>query len=249
MNIQLIRNATLRVNYAGKEFVIDPFLAPRHSIESFAGVSPNPTVDLPCAPGEVVDGVDMVIVSHLHPDHFDSLAQQLLPNDIRMFCQPGDEGILRQIGFGSAQAIETSVEWDDIKISRTPGRHGTGVWAQQMGNVSGFVFEARGEPLVYWAGDTIYYEDVRQVLRDFGPDIIITHSGGAEFPGSGPIIMDGEQTIALSLDNPQATVVATHLESLDHCTVTRAKLRELAVQSGIPDERLLIPGDGESISL
>ena len=98
MKLQLIRNATLRVNYAWKEFVIDPFLAPLHSIESFAGVSPNPTVDLPCAPGEVVDGVDMVIVSHLHPDHFDPLAQQLLPNDVRMFCQPGDEGILRQIG-------------------------------------------------------------------------------------------------------------------------------------------------------
>lgn len=249
MKLQLIRNATLRINYAGKEFVIDPFLAPRHTVQSFIGVSPNPTVDLPCTPGEVVDGIEMVIVSHLHPDHFDPLAQELLPKDIAMFCQPGDEGILTQIGFGSVAPIETWVKWGDITITRAPGRHGTGVWAEQMGNVSGFLFEAQDEPVMYWAGDTIYYEGVIQVLRDFEPEIIITHSGGAQFPGSGPIIMDAEQTISLSLESPRSVVVATHLEALDHCPVTRRGLRELARNSHIPDDKLLIPEDGESITL
>jgi L-ascorbate metabolism protein UlaG (beta-lactamase superfamily) len=248
MKLQLIRNATLKIKYAGKVFVIDPFLAPKHTVPSFAGVSPNPTVDLPCAPGEVVDGIEMVIISHLHPDHFDPVAQELLPNDVRMFCQPGDDAVLRQIGFGSAHAIETSTLWEGIKITRTPGRHGTGVWAEQMGNVSGFVFEAPDEPRVYLTGDTIYYDDVKQTLSDFSPGVVVTNSGGAEFPGSGPIIMDAEQTVSLCSECPGAIVVATHLEALDHCTVTREGLRELARSSNIPDERLLIPKDGETLS-
>ncbi|MEE8136604.1 MAG: MBL fold metallo-hydrolase, partial [Thermodesulfobacteriota bacterium] len=66
MKIRLFRNATLRITYSGKEFVIDPFLLPKDTIPSFAGISKNPTVDLPCPPEEVVEGVEMAIVSHMH---------------------------------------------------------------------------------------------------------------------------------------------------------------------------------------
>ena len=248
MKLRLIRNATLRINYANKEFVIDPSLMPKYTIESFAGVSRNPLVDLPCPPEEVVEGIDMVIVSHLHPDHIDPLAQQLLPKDIQMFCQPSDENILRQGDFQSVSGIDTSVIWDGITIMRTAGQHGTGMMARQMGNVSGFLFKAENEPTVYWAGDTILFEGVIHTIREFKPEIVITHSGGARFPGSAPIIMDDEQTVGVCREASQAIVVATHLEALDHCTVSRAKLREFAEKGGITSDRLLIPEDGESIT-
>ena len=249
MKIRLFRNATLRITYAGKEFIIDPFLLPKDTIPSFAGISNNPTVDLPCAPEEVVDGAEMTIVSHMHPDHFDQLAAQLLPSEVTLFCQPGDEDMIRQFGMTGASPITDSTTWEGITITRTPGQHGTGVMAQQMGKVSGFVFQADGEPTVYWAGDTILYDGVRQVIKDIEPDVIITHSGGAQMQGSGPIIMDAEQTISICKESPNSKVVAVHLEALDHCPVTRARLRELARNSDIPDGSLLIPQDGETINL
>lgn len=249
MKIQLIRNATLKINYSEKFFIIDPFLMPKHTIESFAGISLNPILDLPSTPEQVLEGISMVMVSHLHPDHFDPLVIQLLPNDTQIFCQPSDESLLRRAGFSSVKAIEASTEWNGINIIRTPGQHGTGIWAQQMGNVSGFVFQAKNEPTVYWAGDTILYEGVREVLVQIKPDIVITHSGGAKFPGSDPIIMNDEQTIALCKEAPQATIIATHMEALDHCTVSRKQLRELAEKSGIKSDKLLIPSDGQIISI
>lgn len=249
MKIRLIRNATLRITYAGKEFVIDPFLLPKDTIPSFAGISNNPTVDLPCPPEEVVDGVEMAIVSHMHPDHFDQLAAQLLPLETKLFCQPGDEEMLKQFGVRNPTAITDSTNWEGISITRTDAQHGSGVWAQHMGNVSGFVFQAKDEQTVYWAGDTILYNGVTEVLNEIKPDVIITHSGGAQMQGSGPIIMDAEQTISICLENPNATLVAVHLEALDHCPVTRAQLRDLARNSDIPDESLLIPQDGETIEL
>ena len=249
MDIKLIRNATLRVTYSGRGFLIDPFLMPKHSIESFAGISPNPLVDLPCTPNDVVDGIEMVVISHLHPDHFDLIAQQLIPDETQVFCQPSDETMLKGGGFQTVTAINNSIVWEGITITRTSGQHGTGIWLQQMGSVSGFVFDSEDEPTVYWAGDTIMFEGVRQVLREKRPNIIITHSGGARFPGSEPIIMDDEQTIALCKDVPYAIVIAVHMEALDHCSVSRVQLRELAEQYGIGNDRLLIPSDGETICL
>lgn len=66
MKLQLIRNATLRINYAGKQILTDPFLAEKHSISSFINRSLNPMVDLPCTPDEVISGIDMCLISHLH---------------------------------------------------------------------------------------------------------------------------------------------------------------------------------------
>lgn len=249
MQIRLIRSATLRLNYAGRVFLIDPFLAPKHSIPSFAGISPNPIVDLPCSPQEVIAGIEMVLVSHLHSDHFDPAAQELLPKSLPIFCQPGDEIRIAEIGFPAVSPIDDLVEWKDITIARTPGRHGTGKLAEEMGRVSGFVFQAENEPTVYWAGDTIWYEEVQAAIERFRPYVVIVHASGAKFGDSDPIVMDAEQTIAVCQQSAPATVVAVHLESLDHGTVSRSGLREAAETAGIRPTQLLIPADGETISI
>ena len=62
-----------------------------------------------------------------------------------------------------------------------------------------------------------------------------------------PIIMDAAQTLALAEAFPHATVIATHMEALDHCTVSRAALRKAAKERGIDSERLRIPADGETL--
>lgn len=247
MQIQQIRNATLRITYAGKVFVTDPVLSPKHAFESFVGLSPNPMTDLPCSPREVVEDIEMVIISHLHVDHFDKVAQDILPKGIQIFCQPGDEKKLAQKGFQSVTVIEHSVNWHGITMTRTPGQHGTGSWAARMGTVSGYVFQADNEPTAYWAGDTIWCDAVKKVIGDSKPDIIITHSCGAKFPNSDPILMDAEQTIAVCRAAPKAVVVATHMEALDHATVSRTDLRTFAEKKGISTHQLLIPEDGEML--
>jgi len=83
MQIQLIRSATLRMTYDNRVFIIDPYLAPKHSQEPLIGKSRNPLVDLPYPPEDFLADIEMALISHLHPDHFDSLAQQLLPGIFR----------------------------------------------------------------------------------------------------------------------------------------------------------------------
>jgi len=247
MQIQLIRNATLRITYGEHSFITDPYCAPKHYEEPLVGKSRNPIVDLPCSAEEVLAGLEMVLVSHLHPDHFDSLAQQLLPKDIQIYCQPRDETQIKAAGFSNVMPIDGSVEWHGVIITRTSGQHGNEVWAEQMGSVSGFIFRADNEPIIYWTGDTIWCEAVRQVIVETEPDIIITHSSGASFEAGAPIIMDGQQTIEICRAAHQSKVIAIHLETFDFDTVSRKDLRALAKANRIEASQLLIPADGETL--
>ncbi len=247
MEIQLIRNAMLRVTYGGHLFVVDPFLAAKETLRSFAGNGENPTVDLPCTPEEAIAGAEMVLVSHLHVDHFDELAAELLPKGLPLFCQPGDEDKIGEKGFAKVTAVSEQITWQKMTLTHTTGQHGSGEWAQKMGNVSGFVWQAAGEPTVYWMGDTIWYDEVQKIVQTVQPDVIITHSSGAKFGDSAPIVMDAPMTTAVCQFAPQATVIAVHLEALDHGTVSRQALRAAANAQGISAQQLRIPADGETV--
>lgn len=248
MKIQLIRNATMKITMAGKTILTDPVLSPRHGIESFAGIEKNPTIDLPFPVTDILKDVDMILVSHLHQDHFDKAAQTLLPKDIPIFLRPEDEKKIKEHGFTNISCIEDRAKINKITITRTPGLHaGNQKWQDILGSVCGFVFRAENEPTVYWAGDTILTDEVKDTIAAAQPDIVITHSCGAVLDDSGPIVMDAIQTIEVCKTAPDATVVAVHLEALDHGTITRADVRTLANENHISDTRLMIPEDGDTL--
>ena len=237
----------MKITYAGRTILTDPMLSPKGNFEAFAGIAPNPTIELPFQIEDIVAGIESVVVSHDHPDHFDKTASAALPKRIPVFCQPGDEEKLTDEGFQSVLPIETSYTWEGITITRTDGQHGSGKVLKFIGKVSGFVFQANGEPTVYWVGDSIWCEPVKNTIEKFQPDIIITHSGGAILPGFETIIMDAEQTLTTLDASPEAVVVAIHLEALDHCNVSREMLRQMADAAAISPSRLMIPKDGETI--
>ena len=248
MEIQLIRSATLRITYDQHVFLIDPYLAAKHSQEPLIGKSRNPIVDLPFPVEDVLADVEMVLISHLHPDHFDEVAQQRLPKSIQVYCQPDDEAQIRAMGFSNVVPVNESVAWYGLRITRTVGQHGNESWAPQMGAVSVFIFSAQNEPTIYWAGDTIWYAALKQLVLETDPDIIITHSSGASFEAGSPIIMDAKQTIDVCRTAPRSIVIATHMDTFDFDTVSRKELRTMAEAEGIGAEQLLIPADGETLA-
>ncbi len=247
IKIQLIRNATMKLFYGGKTFLTDPMLSKKGEIRSFAGIASNPTVEMPLPLEELLSGVDAVIVSHLHPDHYHRASEQAILLTKPVFCQPVDSGSIKKDGFTFATPIQDAENWENIVITRVAGKHGSDSILEKMGEVSGFVFQADNLPTVYWAGDTVWCEEVAETIRKFAPQIIITHSGGATIPGFAPILMDAQQTVTTAQNAPNTVLVAIHLESLDHCRVSRAELRVAATEAGIKPSRLLIPEDGETL--
>ena len=247
MQLQLIRSATLRLAYAGRRYLVDPWLAPKNGGLSYAGGSRSPLVGLPLPVDEIVRGIDAVIVSHLHSDHFDDSARRALDPGVRLICAERDADAIRDHGFRNVVPVSETVRDGTATIAVAPGRHGPEEVLADMGEVSGFVLRAEGEPTVYWAGDTIFCDAVRTTIKAVEPDVIVVHACGATWRGMGPLVMDEGMVAEVLRSAPAATVVATHLDAVDHATVGRDSLTTFFAGHPGLRARLLVPADGETL--
>jgi len=250
MKIQLIRNATLKINYSGKTILLDPMFCKKETMPPFMkGLKKNPTVDLTLSVDEIIKDVDAVLVTHSHPDHFDAVAGKVLPKTIPIFATPTDKQFFAKQNFNNITTVENETVWEGIKITRIEGQHGSGTILPYMGAVSGYVLQANHKPTIYIISDTILIDSVINTIANYKPEIIITNSGNGIFPGHEkfPVIMDEKQTIEVAKLAPNATLIAIHLESIDFNIATRKSLREFSNKNGIKEKQLLIPNDGEEI--
>ncbi len=246
MKIKLIRNATLRLEYGGRQFLIDPYLGDKHSQPSWIGISPNPTVGLPITPEEILADVNQVLVSHLHPDHFDDAAERMLPKNIPLICQPEEQAQLQDKGFTNTIPLISAYQSGGTIITRIPGQHGFGERLEMMGPVSGFMFQHQNEPTLYWMGDTVWHEGLMQFFEKYQPNVVVTHSCGAIWgKGEEPVVLDAEQTVIMCRMFPDTTFVATHMEAIELAVISRQQLRNYADTHGISRQQLSIPNDGD----
>lgn len=255
MQLTQIRNATLLVDYAGKRFLVDPLLADRGAYPGFAGTAnshlANPLVDLPVPLATLTD-VDAVIVTHLHLDHWDEAARRVLPRGLPLFAQnEADAAAIRADGFSDVRtlAAEGDTAFGAIRIARTDGQHGSdavmAAIGARMGEVSGIVLRHPDEPTLYIAGDTVWNDHVAAALAAYDPDVLVLNCGDAQVPGLGAIIMDLDDVGRVAQAAPRATIVASHLEAVNHCMLSRATLRDWVHAQGL-GARVHVPDDGEA---
>jgi len=265
MNILLVRHATLVVQLDGRTLLIDPMLGDVGEFMSFLDYSNkqvNPTVSLPADLNisSMLSRVDAAFVTHTHQDHFDKAAEEQLPKDLQIFCQPAakdqspdesDEARLRDKGFSSVQSVENHFQSGSVEVFRTAGQHGPGnrdgsEWP--TGPVSGFVLRPQNEPSRYIAGDTIWCSEVEEALDKHRPDIVVVNAGAAKDEGKDPAItMTIDDVAKVCRHIPSATVIAVHMEAMDHCLLRRKELEDFIESEGLSD-RVRIPADGEDIA-
>ncbi|MDK8183507.1 MBL fold metallo-hydrolase [Paenibacillus sp. UMB4589-SE434] len=251
MNITQIRNATLRVQFGGVEFLIDPFLAEKGAYPSFPNTpnadKHNPLVELPVAAEEIVKA-DVTIVTYLHLDHFDDAAKRLLPKQMRILAQSEqDAASIRADGFQQVEAVGESTYVGDVRIQLTNGQHGTGEIGQLMGKVSGLVLTHPNEHTLYIAGDTIWCNDVETAIQEHQPGVIVVNGGAAQFLQGDPILMTKEDIHRTHQAAPEALMVVSHMESVNHCLLARTELRSFLQEKGLTSY-IRVPEDGESLS-
>lgn len=249
MTLQLIRNATLKIRIAERTLLVDPYLAARHAGASYAGRERSPLVPLPLPVPELLADVDAVFVSHLHSDHFDQAARAVLAPDSVIFCPAALVARLRAFGFRNVTGIDEWIQWAGARLTLTGGRHGPDSVLLDMGAVNGFVVQAPALPTLYWAGDTIWCTEVRAAVDRFNPAVIVVHACGATWLGRGPLVMDAADVQSLLEYDPTCRVIATHMDCVDHATVSRADLAQHFAALPSLRSRLLIPADGERLPL
>ncbi len=251
MKIHQIRNATIIITYCNKKFLIDPWLMPKNYMAGFeAGINSHirqPRVELPISIEKIAD-VDSVILTHYHPDHFDEFASRAIRKDIPFFVQSDtDKEIIKKLGFNDVRIItEAGTDFEGIKLFKTPCQHGRREIVKPLCesvnmpyDAMGVVFLSSNDKTLYLAGDTIWCNEVKQTLDNFTPEIIIINACGAKVINGERLIMDIEDTKEISSYCKYSKIIASHMDTVSHLSVTRDDIKNLKL------DNVIVPDDNE----
>lgn len=259
MKITQIRNATIILEYNNTRFLVDPWLMPKNYLPGFeTGVNSEirqPRVDLPFEINKIID-VDAVIITHIHPDHWDEIAEKALDKNIKIFVQSEfDKNYILSKGFTNIEILtfEGNI-YNSITLYKTPTQHGKKDIIKPLCDSIGMPYDAMGIILkkennktVYIAGDTIWCEEVKLTIDRYKPDIIILNACGATVINGERLIMNLEDIQEVLAHTPNSTIIASHMDAVSHQTVNRKELKEFKDKYLI--RNFLIPNDGETLNL
>ncbi|WP_149096441.1 MBL fold metallo-hydrolase [Paenibacillus terrae] len=250
MNIQLIRNATIVVQYGGEKFLVDPFLADKGTLPPFSSLRQNnlnnPLISLPISIDDIIRNVDAVIVTHLHYDHWDDAAKEALPKEMKIFPQNEEDATeIRNAGFQNVEVLHENTVFEGIQLIKTKGEHGRGEILKITGLVCGVIFKHPNEKTLYVAGDTVWYEAVQEVIETHKPEIIVVNGGDVQLSEGGSLIMGKDDIYEVYKAAPNAKIISVHMEAVNHWTLSRQELRDFIEEKGI-SSHVLVPNDGES---
>jgi L-ascorbate metabolism protein UlaG (beta-lactamase superfamily) len=251
LEIDHIRNATIIVRVNQLSILVDPMLAEKGSMPSFTekrfNPQKNPIVELPENTSELLKDVSHCLITHLHDDHLDAEGISFLrDNKVPVICSVNDRKALIDHDLNVIQAIDyySKTEFLGGTIEGIPARHGYGKVAELMGNVMGFYISFMDDKSVYLSSDTVYTDDVHNVLKNYKPDISVVACGSAQLDRHEPILMTMKD-IKTFIRNAPGAVIANHLEAVNHCPTTREDLKKILKNEGL-SEKVSIPEDGET---
>ena len=258
MKITQVRNATIIVEYNETKFLIDPWLGPKDYMEGFESALNSqirqPRVELPFEIEKTVD-VDAVILTHFHPDHFDEYAVNALNKDIKFFVQSQkDLEIIKSYGFKNLEVMtQQGIDYKNIKLYKTDCQHGKREiikpLCESIGmpyDTMGVVFKSNNEKTLYVAGDTIWCDEVSEAIDKFEPEIIVVNACAATVINGERLIMNIDDVRQVIKKAPKSTIIASHMDTVSHLTVTRKDLEEFREKESV--KNLLIPDDGEVLN-
>ncbi|WP_216605112.1 MBL fold metallo-hydrolase [Pelistega europaea] len=204
---------------------------------------------------KLLEGVDAIIVTHTHADHWDEAAQQQLPKDLPIFVQnAGDATIIRSQGFKDVRVVGKNTEFKQVKLSKVGGQHGTDAMyaipqlAEMAGEAMGVVLQAKGEKTMYLMGDTIWTYQVDHALKTYQPEVIVMNTGYAQLTGfDGSIIMGTEDVAKAYKVMPKANIITVHMDAVNHCVVSSDDMRKFVTKHHLT-KRVAVPKGGDSFT-
>jgi L-ascorbate metabolism protein UlaG (beta-lactamase superfamily) len=206
-SVQFVGTATVLIRYAGFTVLTDPnFLHRGDHVHLGYGLT-SPRLTEPAFGIDELPPIDLVLLSHLHGDHFDHVVEKKLDRRVPIVTTPEAARSLRRKGFRAARGLVT---WQRLTVSKggakltitaVPARHAPGPLALLLPTVMGSVLDWRpaggGDPALrlYISGDTLLREELREIPRRFPEiDLALLHLGGTRLFGV-MLTMDARQGV------------------------------------------------------
>jgi L-ascorbate metabolism protein UlaG (beta-lactamase superfamily) len=245
--LTFIGTATMLIRFGGLTILTDPnFLHKGDKVHLGYGLTSTRLTD-PAIDFDHLPPIDMVLLSHLHEDHFDRLVQQRLARNIPIITTPRAAGRLKDMGFtntiglGTWQQLDISKGGTTIAATSMPGRHGPAGVAALLPQVMGTMLDlhdASGRSYrMYISGDTMVYNDIAEIPRRFPDiDLAVLHLGGTRILGIVTVTMNGAEGVRmLSLLAPRHAV-PVHYDDYDVFKSPLADFQREVDAAGLKDK-------------
>jgi L-ascorbate metabolism protein UlaG (beta-lactamase superfamily) len=217
-SVLFIGNATVLIRYAGLTILTDPTFIHRHEQVSIGYGMHSTRLTNPAMEIADLPPLDLILLSHFHRDHFDQVAERDLDKKIPIVTNAEAAKELNALGFNNTFALEMwapmVVERGEVRlrITSTPGRHGPPLSELVLPDVMGSMLEFfagsdRALFRLYITGDTLVYDDIREIPKRFPDvDLALLHLGGAHVLGI-MVTMDGKQGVEMMrIMEPEMTI-------------------------------------------
>lgn len=232
VDISWLGGATMLIDFDGHRILTDPTFG--EGEQAYFMADPNEMFDLakgPNArhharttpfPGLDLSSVDLMIISHMHEDHFDQLAEKSLPKSLRTIIPTSDaenlagKGFKNQLVMDWGQSMTITTKNGQITVTAIPAHHSPNPQINAMlgkGNGYWLTFEAGDwRKDIYWTGDTFPTDEVMAAAKTHGtPDILIPHMGAVGTTGPlGQISMGAEQVLQMAGSLGQPNILPIH---------------------------------------
>jgi L-ascorbate metabolism protein UlaG (beta-lactamase superfamily) len=245
-SIFFVGTATVVIRYAGFTILTDPnFLHAGDHVHLGYGLTSvrrtNPAVEM-----EDLPLLDFVLLSHLHGDHFDRVAERKLNKATPILTTRHATRYLGKVGFTRTHSLKT---WESIELRKgeanlrltaMPGTHGPGPFGALLPPVMGSMLDFEDETgenrlRMYISGDTLIHDRLREIPRRFPDvDLALLHLGGTKVLGI-VVTMDAEQGMeAMRIIDPR-TAVPIHYNDYEAFESPLEDFKKAMNEAGLED--------------
>lgn len=217
-SIFFIGTATVIIRYAGFTILTDPNFLHRGEHARLGYGLHTTRITNPAIEMDELPPLDLVVLSHMHEDHFDRVVAQKLEKTLPIVTTRKAAKTLKKLGFSSSYALKT---WRSLtvtkgksvlRITSTPAKHAPGLMRNLLPPVMGSILEFQ-EPAgqtrlrLYISGDTLLYDRLKEIPQRYPEiDLGLVHLGGTRLLGI-MVTMDGKQGAkAIKLIAPRVAI-------------------------------------------
>jgi L-ascorbate metabolism protein UlaG (beta-lactamase superfamily) len=155
VRVSYVGHATVLLELGGCRLLTDPLL--RSQIGPLRRVAPAPD-------RAGLDGLDAVLISHIHQDHLDLPSLRRLPHQVPLVGPRGAAGELLRAGRREVHelAVGESIEFGRVRVAAVPAAHEGRRWPRGP-NAEAIGYLVTGPSRVYFAGDTGLFDGMREL--------------------------------------------------------------------------------------
>lgn len=265
ITVTFVGNATTLISAGGLTLLTDPNFLHRgqHAYLGYGLLSRR--LKEPALSIEQLPPIDAVVLSHMHGDHWDRVAQEGLDHGLPIVTTPDAAKRLHHRGFAHALGLSTwqrhtiSKAGTTVNITSLPGRHAPlgfhRLLPPVMGTMLEFVSADQEVRRLYISGDTLLVEELDEIPVRFNSiDVGVVHLGGTRLP-AGPrlpfgltVTMDARQGAELVAKLGLPKMIPVHFDDYGVFASPLDDFVEEMKRRGISD-RILQVGRGASVTV